>query len=103
MQFRYKGQRKRKKEIKTILLILFHRIFEFMERINFIDTEGRDVELQKPIFNLDVWNVRINNEVYAGITKGYDGKWVGSSSRLDSSDLDALISIIDEHEKNKKK
>lgn len=74
-----------------------------MERINFVDTEGRHVELQKPLFSLDVWNVRINNEVYAGLTKGNNGKWNGASNRLDSSDLDALSWIIEEHEKNKNK
>lgn len=74
-----------------------------MECIKFLDTEGRNVELQKPLFSWEGWNVRINDEVYAGITKGEDGGWHGVSTRLDSSDLDALVWIVENYEANRGK
>lgn len=74
-----------------------------MKSITFTDTEGRQVELLRPFFSLDFYQIRIDGVCVGNISRMGKERWEGTSVILDSSDLDELVWIVEQHEGNRKK
>lgn len=72
-----------------------------MEVIEFIDTEGRFVQIMKPLLDWSGWNIRIDNDPYGGVSRNEDGKWEFRSIRMTMEDFDAIIWVIESYMLNK--
>jgi hypothetical protein len=66
-----------------------------------MDTEGRHVELVKPLYDLYMWNIRIDGVSKGAVLKDSQGQWVRRSIFLTLEDFDALVWIVEQHEASK--
>lgn len=74
-----------------------------MEEIKFVDTEGRNIWLLKPLMEWAGYQVRIGDECVATVKLNKQtGQWeAGYTSVYDDIDLPVIVDMIVEYERQK--